>query len=85
YLLKKSIDARSKKQVWINLTVHAFINEPFIKRPIQTIDYDSVKNNAKRVVIIGAGPAGLFAALNCIEKGMKPIVLERGKDVRNRR
>lgn len=85
YVTKKSIDARSRKQVWVNLSVNAFINEPFRQRQLQTINYPGLTLNARRVVIIGAGPAGLFAALHCIKKGLKPIVLERGKDVRNRR
>jgi len=83
-ILKRSIDARSK-QPWINLTVQAYINEPFIHRLVEHITYQDVSHAAKKVIIIGAGPAGLFAALHCIEKGIQPIVLERGKDVRARR
>lgn len=84
HLLKRSIDARSR-QPWINLTVRAFIDEPFVQRNISHINFPDVSASSKQVVIIGAGPAGLFAALNCIEQGMRPIVLERGKDVRSRR
>jgi hypothetical protein len=84
YLLKKSIDARAKT-IWVNLTVNAFIDEPFHNRTIQPFNFKEVQNAAKKVVIIGAGPAGLFAALQLIEKGIKPIILERGKDVRARR
>jgi len=83
-ILKQSIDARGKL-VWINLTVKAFINEPFQKRELMPFHFRDVKNASKRVIIIGAGPAGLFAALQLIEKGIKPIILERGKDVRARR
>ncbi len=83
-ILKQSIDARSK-QPWINLTVHAFINEPFHHRPIERIHFKNVSNAGKQVIIIGAGPAGLFAALKFLEVGIKPIILERGKDVRSRR
>jgi len=83
-ILKKSIDARSR-QPWINLTVQAFLNEPFHERNIQTISFESIQPDAKRVVIVGAGPAGLFAALQLLEAGVQPIVLERGKDVRARR
>jgi 2-polyprenyl-6-methoxyphenol hydroxylase-like FAD-dependent oxidoreductase len=46
--------------------------------------YKNVKD-AKRVIIVGAGPAGIFAALQCIEQGLKPVILERGKDVKQRR
>ncbi len=84
HLLKKSIDARAKT-VWVNLTVNAFIDEPFYNRTVQQFNFKDVSNTAKKIVIIGAGPAGLFAALQLIEKGIKPIILERGKDVRARR
>ena len=84
YIQKKSIDARGKT-IWVNLTVTAFIDEPFHTRNIQTFNFKNVRLSAKRVVIIGAGPAGLFAALQLIELGIKPIILERGKDVRARR
>jgi hypothetical protein len=83
--LKQSIDARSRQQVWINLTLQAFINEPFIERDRIAIPLASIPSNAKTVIIIGAGPAGLFAALELIELGIKPILLERGKDVKARR
>ncbi len=84
HLLKKSVDARAKT-IWVNLTVNAFIDEPFHKRVIQHFNFNAVSNAGKKTVIIGAGPAGLFAALQLIEKGIKPIILERGKDVRARR
>ncbi len=83
-LLKKSIDARGKF-VWINLTVNAFINEPFQKRTLQQFDFKGVNNSPKKVVVIGGGPAGIFAALQLLEKGIKPIIIERGKEVRARR
>ncbi len=84
HLLKKSVDARAKN-IWVNLTVNAFIDEPFYKRTIQPFNFNDVSNAAKKTIIIGAGPAGLFAALQLIEKGIKPIIVERGKDVRARR
>lgn len=83
-ILKKSIDARSKT-AWINLTVNAFIGEPFQVRILQQFDFKDVSNSTKRVIIIGGGPAGIFAALQLLEYGVKPIILERGKDVRARR
>jgi uncharacterized FAD-dependent dehydrogenase len=85
HLLKRSIDARSRQQVWINLTVQAFIDEPFHVRTIHPVSFKDVANSTKKVIVIGAGPAGLFAALKLIEAGICPIILERGKDVRSRR
>ena len=83
-ILKQSIDARSK-QPWVNLTLQAFINEPFQERELLQFNFRDVSKADKKIVIIGAGPAGLFAALQLIESGIKPILLERGKDVRARR
>ncbi|MGX5820290.1 NAD(P)/FAD-dependent oxidoreductase [Chitinophaga lutea] len=83
-LIKRSIDARSR-QVYYVLTLEVFIDEPFHRHEAPSLRYDAVAANARRVVIVGAGPAGLFAALRLIELGLKPIVLERGKDVRARR
>jgi uncharacterized FAD-dependent dehydrogenase len=84
HLIKRSLDARSK-QVWILLTVLAFIDEPFFPFRPEKIQLPDVSKARKQVIIIGAGPAGLFAALKIIESGIKPIILERGKDVRSRR
>jgi uncharacterized FAD-dependent dehydrogenase len=84
HILKKSIDARGKT-IWVNLTVNAFIDEPFHQRQELDFDFKDVTNAPKKVIIIGAGPAGLFAALQLIEKGVQPIILERGKDVKARR
>jgi uncharacterized FAD-dependent dehydrogenase len=84
HLLKKSVDSRGK-QAWINLTLKAFISEPFHTREINKVVFKDVTYAQKKVIIIGAGPAGLFAALKLIEQGIKPVILERGKDVRARR
>jgi uncharacterized FAD-dependent dehydrogenase len=84
HILKHSIDARSKEPR-INLQVKAFINEPFRERELITFHFQDVHKAEHSVIIIGAGPAGLFAALQLIEKGVKPIILERGKDVKARR
>lgn len=84
HLLKKSIDAR-RKDILINLKVRAFIDEPYQEWEMPSFDFPDVSQSAQRVIIIGAGPAGLFAALELIQKGIKPIVLERGKNVRDRR
>ena len=85
HILKQSIDARSRQQVWINLTLQDFIEEPVADRLIAPYLFPTLPKNAKEVHIIGAGPSGLFAALECIQLGLRPIVLERGKDVRSRR
>jgi uncharacterized FAD-dependent dehydrogenase len=85
HILKQSIDARSRQQIWVNLTLLVFINESPSNRHNDKILFPSLPANAKEVIIIGAGPAGLFAALECIQLGIRPIVLERGKDVRSRR
>src|SRR5258706_4245108 len=83
-ILRYSIDARGK-QPWINLSVKAFINERYHDRDVPVFNFKDVKNALHRVIIIGAGPAGLFAALQLIEYGIKPVILERGKDVQARR
>ncbi|WP_235016404.1 NAD(P)/FAD-dependent oxidoreductase [Aquimarina sp. AU474] len=82
-IVKRSIDAR-QKAIKVNLKLKVYVQEDFIGQPIELPDYPEV-TNAPEIIIIGAGPAGLFAALRCIELGCKPIVLERGKDVRTRR
>ncbi|MDT3404003.1 NAD(P)/FAD-dependent oxidoreductase [Mucilaginibacter terrae] len=79
---KRSIDARGRKVVY-RMHVQVFINEPAPAASF-AINYPNVKDK-KPVIIIGAGPAGIFAALQCILSGSKPIILERGKDVKQRR
>ena len=82
-ILKRSIDAR-KRQVFINLTVRIYINEQPQDDLFIPISYGDVSDR-QPAVVVGAGPAGLFAALRLIELGMRPIVLERGQDVHQRR
>ncbi|WP_125722386.1 NAD(P)/FAD-dependent oxidoreductase [Flavobacterium ustbae] len=83
-ILKRSIDAR-QKAIKINLKVLIYLkDEPFQETKIDLPIYKDV-SNSQEVIVVGAGPAGLFAALQLIELGLKPIVLERGKDVRGRR
>ncbi|WGH75259.1 FAD-binding protein [Tenacibaculum tangerinum] len=82
-VLRKSIDAR-KKEVVFNYKVAVYINELQPDTPEYIFDYQEV-SNSKEIHIVGFGPAGMYAALRCIELGYKPIVLERGKNVQDRR
>ncbi|WP_256008954.1 NAD(P)/FAD-dependent oxidoreductase [Desertivirga xinjiangensis] len=81
-VLKRSIDARGRKTVF-RLKVNVFIEENDIPE-VFTVNFQDVSDK-KPVLIVGAGPAGLFAAIRCIELGLKPVILERGKDVKQRR
>jgi uncharacterized protein len=83
-ILKKSLDARGR-QIKLSITAKVFIDEPFHAEPLIPLHLQDVHYAAKKVIIIGAGPAGLFSAIQLIESGIKPIILERGKDVRARR
>ncbi len=81
-VLRKSIDARNRK-VKINVRLAVYINEMPVDDSTQ-YDYKDV-SQAPAVIVVGAGPAGLFAALRLIERGFKPIILERGKCVKERK
>ena len=88
-VVKRSVDAR-QKQLKVNLTLLTDDQDRFIEKdaPIPLYDapvFQNVHQAEKRVNIIGAGPAGLFAALTLIEHGIKPIIYERGKDVTERK
>ena len=82
-ILKRSIDAR-QRTIFVNLKVQAFIREDPTAPAYQSVTYGDV-SSGKPVVIVGAGPGGLFAALRAIELGLRPIVVERGKNVRERK
>jgi uncharacterized FAD-dependent dehydrogenase len=83
-LLKQSVDARGK-QPWFHLTVNVFLDEPYQPVALLPLHLKNITPSSKKVIVIGAGPAGLFAALTLIEQGIRPVILERGKDVRARR
>lgn len=82
-LLKRSIDAR-QRTIYVNVKLRVFIDEVPTEPEYQSIEYKDV-SNGKPVVVVGAGPGGLFAALRLIELGLRPIVIERGKNVRDRK
>ena len=82
-LLRRSIDARSR-HIKINLKVAVWINEPMTNDELGIV-YREVGASKHTITIIGAGPAGIYAALRCLELGIKPIIFERGKDVQARR
>ncbi len=82
-ILRKSIDAR-KSLIYLNYKVTVYLNEPVPEQSAYTFDYKDI-SHAKPIHIIGFGPAGMYAALRCIELGFKPVVLERGKNVQDRR
>ena len=82
-ILRRSIDAR-QRTIFVNLKVRVFINEQPADDEYVHTDYPDVSERPQ-VVVVGAGPGGLFAALHLIELGLRPIVLERGKDVHERK
>ena len=82
-ILKRSIDAR-QRTIYLKLGVRVYINEMPSGDEFQITEYRSVENKPQ-VIVVGAGPGGLFAALRLIELGLRPIVVERGKSVRDRK
>lgn len=82
-ILKRSIDAR-QRTIYINLTIRVFVNETPSEDEFERTDYPNVEGRPA-VIVVGAGPGGLFAALKLIELGLRPIVVERGKNVRERK
>lgn len=82
-LIRRSIDSRGSRPLYI-LRYEAYIDEPYTAPEPVCHRYRDV-SGSQRVIIVGSGPAGYFAALQCLEEGFKPLVLERGKDVRARR
>ena len=82
-ILKRSIDAR-QRQIFVNLKARVYINEQPHDDEYQHTEYPNVEGKPQ-VIVVGAGPGGLFAALRLIELGLRPIVLERGKDVHERK
>ena len=83
-LRKHSIDARQRK-IKVQLRFEVGVDEPLAPEPELQPKYPTVSPDAKNVIIVGCGPAGLFAALRCLELGLKPMILERGKDASSRR
>lgn len=81
---RRSIDARQRR-VMVNVTVRAYVDETPPKSLAEPVEFRLLAPDAPQAIIVGAGPAGLFAALRLIEAGIRPIVLERGKDVDSRR
>lgn len=82
-VLKRSIDARQRK-VFVNLKVRVYVNEEPQDEEYDVTEYHDVSSSSQ-VVVVGAGPGGLFAALHLIELGLRPVVVERGKNVRDRK
>ena len=82
-ILKRSIDAR-QRTIFVNLKVRAYIKEMPQEDEYERTIYNNVEGKLQ-VIVVGAGPGGLFAALRLVELGLRPIVIERGKDVRERK
>lgn len=82
-VVKRSIDAR-QRTIFVNIKVRVFVNEQPDNEQFTRTEYKNVEH-AKQVIVVGAGPGGLFAALKLIELGLKPVIVERGKNVRERK
>lgn len=82
-VIKRSIDAR-QRTIFVNVKARVFINEQPDNEQFIRTEYKNVEH-ARQVIVVGAGPGGLFAALKLIELGLKPIIVERGKNVRERK
>lgn len=82
-VIKRSIDAR-QRTIFVNVNARVFINEQPDNEQFIRTEYKNVEH-ARQVIVVGAGPGGLFAALKLIELGLKPIIVERGKNVRERK
>lgn len=82
-VLKRSIDAR-QRTIYVNVKLRVFIDEQPDGPEYQSVEYKDV-SAGKTVIVVGAGPGGLFAALRLIELGLRPVVIERGKNVRERK
>lgn len=82
-ILKRSIDAR-QRTIFVNLTVRTYLNEMPKEKEYQETVYNNVSDKPQ-VIVVGAGPGGLFAALRLIELGLRPVIVERGKNVRDRK
>lgn len=82
-ILKRSIDAR-QRTIFVNLTVRTYLNEMPKEKEYQETIYNNVSDKPQ-VIVVGAGPGGLFAALRLIELGLRPVIVERGKNVRDRK
>ena len=82
-VLKRSIDARQRR-IFVNLKVRVYVNEEPTDEEYETTKYHDV-SSSEQVIVVGAGPGGLFAALRLIELGLRPVVIERGKNVRDRK
>ena len=83
-ILRRSIDARKRGHVKVILTIEIFLHDEEIIKPSYDFRFGNVLS-CPEVVIVGTGPAGLFAAFRLIERGFRPVLIERGKDVSDRK